>query len=261
MKRKLILSICAIAVVLLVASFISVVEYRSMSSYVSDLIADDVSSIQVAQTLAEVSNQYNLDLLAVIGDESSVRLPDFDRDYFMSHCDLLRSSVTSNSVRQYADSVMYSYAAYMMVSLEMEDVMASDFIDTRTWYFERLQPMFNTLTANISTLISAIYTDLEKDSRQFDSGFYRSVIPGIVAVSVGIVLVLMLFFFLMVYYVTPLDRMLNSLKLFRSVGKKYNYDFEGDDQLKELNSSLAELCNENLTLRRKCMHNESETDQ
>lgn len=255
------MSICAIAVVLLVASFISVLEYRSMSSYVSDLIADDVSSIQVAQTLAEVSNQYNLDLLAVIGDESSVMMPEFDRDYFMSHCDMLRSSVQSNSIKNFADSVMYSYAAYMMTSLEMEDVMASDFIDTRSWYFERLQPMFNRLTDDISNLISAIYSDLEADSQRFDSGFYRSIIPGIVAVAVGIVLVLMLLFFILFYYVNPLCRMLNSIKMFRVSGKKYSYDFEGDDQLRELNTAIAELCDENQTLRRRIKHNESEADK
>lgn len=261
MKKKLTLSISAIAVVLLISSFISVMEYRSMSTYVSDLIADDVSSIQVAQTLAKVSNQYNLDLLAVIGDDFSVRLPDFDRDYFMTHCDRLRSSVKSNSIKPLADSVMYAYASYMMTSLELEDVMASDFIDTRSWYFERLQPRFNRLIEYIMELDAAIYSDLEKDSRNFDHGFYRSIIPGIVAVSVGIMLVLMLLFFLLHFYVNPLDKMLKSLKTYKSVGKKYSFDFEGDDQLKELNTSIAELCEENQTLRRRIRNNEHKGNQ
>lgn len=261
MRKKLVLSISAIAVVLLISIFISVMEYRSMSTYVSDLIADDVSSIQVAQTLAEVSNQYNLDILAVIGDDSSVKLPDFDRDYFMSHCDMLRSSVKSNVIKPLADSVMYSYAAYMMTSLELEDVMVSDFIDTRSWYFERLQPKFDRLGDDISRLISAIYDDLEQDSHSFDSGFYRSIVPGIVAVGVGIMLVLMLLFFLMYFYVRPVTRMRNSLKSFRTVGKKYTCDFEGDDQLRELNSYVSELCEENQTLRMRIKKNESKVNQ
>lgn len=257
MRKKLVLSICAIAVILLISSVISVMEYRSMSTYVSDLIADDISSIHVAQKLGDVSNQYNLDILAVIGDDSSVSLPEFDRDWFMSNYDRLRSSISSNVIKPLADSVMYSYAAFMMTSLELEDVMASDFIDTRTWYFERLQPKFNRLKTDIDNLATAIYNDLETDSKSFDNGFYRSIIPGIVAVGVGIMLVMMLLFFLMVYYVKPLVRMTNSMASYRSHGKQYTCDFEGDDQLRELNGYISELCAENQSLRKRIRKNES----
>lgn len=82
MRAKLVLSLSSIAVILLVSSVISVLEYSSMSNYVSDLIADDISSINVANRLADMSNTYNLQILAVIGDETSLRVPDFDDGYF-----------------------------------------------------------------------------------------------------------------------------------------------------------------------------------
>ena len=261
MRKKLIIAISSIAVVLFISIVISVMEYRNMSTYVSDLIADDISSINVARKLADISNQYNLDILAVIGDETSVALPEFDEDYFMLHCDSLRTSTASNVIAPLADSVMYSYAAYMMTSLELEDVLSSDFIDTRAWYFERLQPRFNKLGAAIENLISAIYSDLENDSHSFDSGFYRSVVPGIVAVGVAIMLLLILLFFLMVFYVHPLTRMRNSLRSFRSFGKKYTCTFEGDDQLRELNDMVSELCSDNQTLSKRLRNNESKGNQ
>ena len=108
MRSKLILSLSSIAAILLVSSLISVMEYTSMSDYVSDLIADDIKSINVANRLADMSNTYNLQILEVIGDETSLRVPDFDDGYFKSHCDSLRMSVASNQVRPMADSVMYS---------------------------------------------------------------------------------------------------------------------------------------------------------
>ena len=82
MRAKLILSLSAIAVTLLVSSVISVLEYTSMSNYVSELIADDISSINVAARLADMSNTYNLEILEVIGDDLSPRGPDFDDGYF-----------------------------------------------------------------------------------------------------------------------------------------------------------------------------------
>ena len=249
MRMKLTLSLSAIAVTLLVSSVISIMEYYRMSNYVSDLIADNIRSVNVAQKLSEVTNKYNLDLLALIGDNSVNTLPDFHQKEFMGHCDSLRNSLTSDKMVPLTDSVVYAYSAYMLTSLELNDVMRSDFIDTRAWYFDRLQPKFRRLNHYIDVLNEAIYDDLKKNSLTFQRGFYRSIIPG--AVAVGLLLVLMLLFFLLVFYVNPIYRMLSGLNNYRSYNKKYSYSFEGDDQLAELNDGITELTGENQMLRKR----------
>lgn len=251
MRGKLIASLLSIAAVLLVSCIISVMEYSRMSDYVSGLIADDISSINVANKLSEMSNSYNLEILAAIGDDISTETPDYDENFFKEHCDLLRSSNAGNVVAPFADAIMYSYSAYMLTAQELEDVMLSDFIDTRSWYFERLQPKFERLTADIDNLNSAIYQDLETNSQTFESGFYRSVIPGAVAVGVGLLLILMLLFFLLSYYVNPIYRMVDSLKAYKANDKKYNVKVDGDDQIVELNEGIKELADENQQLRKR----------
>jgi len=251
MRAKLTLSLCAIAVTLLVSSVISIMEYSRMSSYVSDLIADNIKSINAAQKLSEVSSTYNLDLLTVIGDESITDLPDFHQDEFMDHCDSLKQSLISARMQPLTDSVVYAYSAYMLTSKELKDVLKSDFIDTRTWYFERLQPKFARLNSYIDVLNNEIYTDLKKNSETFQRGFYRSIIPGAVAVGVGLLLVLMLLFFILTYYVNPIYRMLEGLDNYKSFNRKYSYTFDGDDQLSQLNDGITELANENQQLRKR----------
>ena len=250
LRAKLTLSLSAIAVVLVVSVIISYMEYKNMSSYVSGLIADNINSINVAQKLSEVSNTYNLDILSVIGDESA-RLPNFNQEEFVARCDSLKKNLTSVGLLPLADSVMYSYAAYMLTTLELEDVLLSDFIDSRTWYFDRLQPKYNRLRGDIDALSAGMYNDLRKNSLTFDRGFYRSVIPGFVAVLVGLLLVVLLLFFIMAYYVKPIYRMVDALKNYRSFNKKYTYTFEGDDQLAELNTGISEMAAENHQLRKR----------
>ena len=82
-KAKLTLSLSAIAAILLISATISVLEYAKMSTYVSDLIADDISSLNTAHKLADISNKYNLDILAVIGDDTYAELPEFDQEFFL----------------------------------------------------------------------------------------------------------------------------------------------------------------------------------
>ena len=222
-----------------------------MSNYVSDMIAEDINSINVAQKLAAVTDDYNLQILAVIGDDSLNSLPDFDQQGFVFYCDSLRSSFSGENVLPLTDSVLYSYSAYMLTSLELEQVIQSDFIDSRTWYFERLQPSFNRLSGDIGRLTQAMYDDLQANSEDFDQGFHRSIIPVVVAVSVGIILVLLLMFFIISYYVNPLNRMLEGLDDYRSMGRRYGYTFDGDDQLVELNEGISELTEENRQYRRR----------
>ncbi|MBR5255206.1 MAG: hypothetical protein IKV62_00335 [Bacteroidales bacterium] len=251
LKTKMVLSLSAIAVVLIVSGIISIVEYRRMSNYVSDMIAEDINSINVAQKLATVTDDYNLQILTVIGDDSVNSLPDFDQQGFVSYCDSLRSIFSVENVLPLTDSVLYSYSAYMLTSLELEQVIQSDFIDSRTWYFERLQPTFRRLSGDIDNLSQAMYTDLQENSGDFDRGFYRSIIPGIVAVGVGVILVLLLMFFITSFYVNPLNKMLSGLEEYRSMGRRYNYSFDGDDQLAELNAGITELTEENRQYRRR----------
>lgn len=243
------LSFASIAVILLISCIISVLEYTSMSNYVSTLIAEDIRSINITGELSDMSNTYNLGILAGIGDDELRELPGYDAVSFAERCNSLRNAAAGKVVSPLADSVMYSYSAYMLTSLELETVLESNFIDSRDWYFGRLQPRFKRLQRDINALSDAVYRDLEKNSSTFERGFYRSVIPGIVAVGVGLLLVLMLLFFLLSYYVRPLGKMLDALNAYRTHDKKYTCRFDGDDQLAELNGGISEIADENQQLR------------
>lgn len=250
LRTKLILSMSAIAITLLISSIISMMEYRRMSTYVSESIAENINNINIARNLSDACSDFNLKVLTVIGDDDVNELPDLDQTHFIERCDSLRSALSQESLASLADSVQYSYSAYMLtVSLELNQVLLSDFIDSREWYFSRLQPKYARLMGDINAMSGAIYSELKNNSKDFDSGIYRSVIPGIVSVGVGLLLIMMLLFYILSYYVNPLYRMLRGLKEYRVFGKKYTVDFEGDDQLTELNGLMRDITESDLQLK------------
>ncbi|MCR5004102.1 MAG: MCP four helix bundle domain-containing protein [Bacteroidales bacterium] len=253
MRMKLTLGFCAVAVALLVSSIISILEFSRMSNYVSDLIAGNIRSINDAQKMAEQSNAYNLSILAVIGDDGQKKshVPTFNQDDFLLRCDSLKASMSDARALPLADSILYSYSAYMLTSLELPAVLEDEFTDSRDWYFLRLQPKFQRLKSDIDKLSSVFYTELQRNSETFQRGFYRSVIPGVVAVGVGLLLLLLLLFFILAYYVNPIYRMLHGLNDYRSIGRKYSNTFDGDDQLQDLNGGITEITEENLQLRKR----------
>ena len=250
-KMKVTLSLSAIAVVLLMSSVISILEYRHMSNYVSSLIAGNIRNIHQTQELIDAVDTYNLQLLAVIGDESLSALPEVDRGAFLNHCDSLREALGTGRSVPLADSVVYAYSAYMLASLELEEVLESNFINTRDWYFNRLQPLFNRMRGYLNRLSNTMYAELEQNSKDFDSGFFRSIIPSATAVAIGILLVFLLLFFLLSFYAKPLYGMLASLRDYLGYRRRYTYTFDGNDQLSDLNTAITDLTEENRTLRKR----------
>lgn len=250
-RTKLFLSLSAIAAMLLVSSVISVMMYRRMSSYVTGLMSENIVCINTAQRLSSITNSNNLAILSVIGDDIAVDIPDLRQEEFLSHCDSLKSSLASLRSVALVDSVLNAFASYSVTCQELSNVLQSDFIDTRTWYFEKLLPEYTSLRSVIDELDASIYDDLSRNASTFERGFYRSIIPAIVAFCVGLLLIMLLIFFLNVYYVNPLYKMLSALKNYSDMNRRYNVSFDGDDQLSELNAGITDIISENQQLRKR----------
>ena len=58
MRKKLVRALGSIAVVLLLSGVISILEYRRMSDYVSELIASNIKSVGLSQKLADITQEY-----------------------------------------------------------------------------------------------------------------------------------------------------------------------------------------------------------
>ena len=251
MKIKLSLGLGAIAAILLLSSVISIVEYGRMSSYVSGLIATDIYCINTTQKITEACDDYNLRILASISENNVESLPYFDENSFMETFRGLKESFSSREYLQAADSVIDTYSEFMLRSSDLEVVMLSEIIDTRQWYFEQLQPAYKSFKASVETLNNLIYRDLKENSESFQDGFYRSIMPGVVSVGAGLLLVILLLFFLISYYVNPVYRMLAGIDNYMKFGKRYNCTFDGDDELVAINDGVSEIIEENIEVKKR----------
>lgn len=249
MIKKVFYSLGSLAAILLLSGVISILEYRRMSDYVSELIAANIRSINLAQKLSDITQEYNHQMLAVVVQNDISIMPDFDLDYFMAQSDSLKNSFTSQTALPMVDSVETSFDAFMKTSLKFDEVFLADNVDTGEWFFGTLQPIYNKFRKDINILNEAIYNELQVNSADFDAGFYRSIIPGVVSVAAGLLLIVLLLYFTLANYVRPICRMADGINAYRSYGRRYTYSFEGDDQLAEINAGVTEIIEENLELK------------
>jgi hypothetical protein len=149
------------------------------------------------------------------------------------------------------DSVVASFDAFMKTSLNFDEIFLADNVNTGEWFFGSLQPRYIKLRTDLASLNEVIHEELMRNSADFDAGFYRSIIPGVVSVGAGLLLIMLLLYFTMVYYVKPICRMSDGIDSYRLSGRRHVYEFDGDDQLANINTGITELIEENVEYKKR----------
>ncbi len=251
MRVRLVRALGSIAAVLLLSGIISILEYRRMSDYVSELISSNIESINLSQRLADITREYDQQMLAVVVTNDITIMPNFDLEDFTAQADSLKASVKSHLGMEMVDSVVVSFDAFMRTSMEFDEVFLADSVDTGEWFFGTLQPRYNEFRDDINVLNESIHDDLQTNSANFDAGFYRSIIPGVVSVCAGLLMIFLLLYFIMVNYVNPIYRISDGIDAYKATGRVFKYSYDGDDQLANINAGVSDLTEENYELKRR----------
>lgn len=263
LRKKVYLSLGALTMILLLSGVLSILEYRRVSSYVSDLIASNINSIVLSQRLSDLTQEHNHQMLSVVVLNDISLMPEFNDMPFMSVADSLRTTFTSQNAQPMLDTVVTSFNDFVKTSRKFDEVFLADTVNTGEWFFSTLQPRYNSLIQDLGKLNELIHQDLKENSENFDAGFYRSIIPGVVSVCAGLLLIFLLLYFTMSNYVRPIYKISEGVDAYRQSSRRHTYTMDGDDQLANINTGVTELIEENLQLkhRLKALREERNAEQ
>jgi hypothetical protein len=241
-KRKISLGLVVIGTILLFSSGISIYEFVRMRTTVSNLINDNIAAINTTGALMEVTDEYNFRLLEALGDDNATLEPrDKNDNRFSDYLTGLRDNFTTESERKYADSVLFAYTSYIIIMNDAPTVWEGDYAGRRTWYFTKLHPVYVKLRGYLHQLTLTSQEALAENSLTMTDSFYRSIMPGVVAVVAGIVLVFLFNYFLGFYFVDPLLKISGGVSDYLSRKKSYVVQVDTDEELQELNENVKEL--------------------
>ena len=253
-RMKVRMGCIILAIILFFSSLISIYEFSRMNRYVSGVIADNIRSINAARELLTVSEEYNLNLMngLVLGQdpEGLDVLPQASQDMLVSSFENLGRRFVTPEEQAAADSVLYAYAAYMQVASEAGDVSVKGSEERQHWYFNRLQPVYVKFRGYMMQLTSICQDALIESSQDVREGTYRSLMPGLVSVLLGMVMVLLFNYFLSYYLIDPLLRITDGIKGYRYHGRSYGVKLDNDDELEELNTAVGDIIEQNQSLKK-----------
>ncbi len=248
-KKKISKGFVVIGTILLVSSVVSIYEFIRMRNTVANLINDNISAITTSRQLLEVADEYNFNLLEGMGDDHwMLNLKDEDDNRFSDHLAQVRDKFTTPQERRYADSVLYAYTSYIWIMNDASKVWHDDYSERRSWYFTKLHPVYIQLRGYLQKLTHTSQEALAENSLTMTESFYRSIMPGVVTVMIGIIMVFLFNYFINFYFVNPLLRISEGISDYILRKKSYNVLVENDDELKVLNDNVKELVESNRKL-------------
>ncbi len=247
-SNKINLGFLVVGFVLVLSSLVSIFEMGRIRHSVGDMITVNVENINTSTQLLEVTDQHVFGLLNQIGisQDSILGLESVYNDVrFENYMETTRKSFTLAEEKALADSILFAYAAYMQVMNEAPAVWRDNgYSERRDWYTVRLKPTYTRLRGYIQKLVSYEQALLQKNTTYVQDGFYRSMMPGVIAVASGILLLFLLSYFIRLYLLLPLAQIRNGVKNTMMFKKKYQVKLPANDELYELNESITKLCEE-----------------
>ena len=252
-RKKAVFSLGSIAIVFVLSGAITILEYRGMSQYVSERISESINNITLCQQLSDITEEYNNKMLAAVIENDPSLQPQIDEEVkyesqFKSQLAALKNSISADTCVPVLENVEKSFYEYMRTAKNFDAVYCSA-MDTGEWFFGTLQPSYTKLRSVVVELSSVIHDELHDDSTNFDNSFYRSIVPGIVCICAGLLLVLLLMYFIISNYVNPIYKIAAGLSAYKSSGKRYGNVMEGNDHLSDINADVTEIIEENIELK------------
>ncbi|MDD5714148.1 MAG: MCP four helix bundle domain-containing protein [Bacteroidales bacterium] len=247
-SNKINLGFLVVGFVLFLASLVSIFEMGRIRRSVGDVITVNVDNINISSQLLEVTDQNIFALLSQIGitPDSVLQLESiYDDERFDRYLQSTRSTFSTGEEKALTDSIMFAYAAYMQILNEAPALwQESGYLQRREWYSSRLYPTYSRLRKYVQDLISLEQRLLHDNTRLIQDGFYRSMMPGVIAVASSILLLFLLSYFIRIYLIQPIRQIRTGVKNTLLFKKKYQVKLPADDELADLNESVAKLCDE-----------------
>lgn len=236
MRKKISTGFICLAVLLLFAGAISVFELNRMRSKTREIIELNSHIMALAERMLDALQIQNTAVIKMIVSEDAAPangygsgMENFGRA--LEDASSLTGEASVAAIRLADANYRNVIAGYANEELELD----------MAWFAGIYLNAYYLLDKAVNDYFSAPASPVEERTSRLESDVYKTITPSIVTFMVGIMIVLMLFFFVDAYYVRPLIKINAGLKRYLQAGIRSDDSFETSDELAELKESIAEI--------------------
>lgn len=233
-KRKIILGFISIGTLLFISGVLSSGELIRFNRTAYNIMQTNKNSIELSKRMLDAVQEQNTALLMSITDTMSIydtmlsgAREEFNRSFTQAQMQLHNSPELRNiqQANQYYNSV---------VNRRTDSV-------TMAWFSQIYKTSYYNLTHSIKELMVATQRDIIAHTETLENNAYRASMVGIIALAGGVLLMLLFYFMINNFFISPVLKIREGLKKSLSYHLPYDVKIDTKDEINSLNNDISQL--------------------
>jgi methyl-accepting chemotaxis protein len=231
-----------LALMLAIAGIWSIYELHSIGTSVQDLLDENYKSIIAAEKMVEaLERQDSGILLLLLGKwEEGQRIINSGDDLFQKNYRIGENNVTVPGEGALIEKIKQEYLIYK--THWGKPIIGTEKQGNLDWYFKNLHSEFLDVKSAVNELKELNEATLYRTASDLKNRANRAVMPGTVAVISALIFSLLFTYFVNLYMVNPIRRMIRGIEDFIKRGKDFDVHIETNDEISHLSLAIRSLC-------------------
>ncbi|HBX90602.1 hypothetical protein [Alistipes sp.] len=255
MRKRVTIGFLSIVCLLFFSGMVSFVELGQLSRDTDEILRANERNIALAKEMLDAAHEQNVALvrLSVFGDRSydslcRASMSRLEQTLLVAQNEALEKSFldslafATTELRIVTDAYLAGLAAEGPAGADSAAAVRPDSLGG-VWYSREYEALYSRLTSAVKSYMTSTQSSLAPRTEQMKKNAYRAVMPVLISLAVMIATVLMLFYFMSIYCVTPVVKMNKALGDYLAFRIPFNVKADCKDEVLELREKIAELIN------------------
>ena len=251
MRKRVTAGFLSIVCLLFFSGMVSFLELSRLSRDTGEILGANKRNIELAREMLDAVHDQNVALIhiSVFGDRSYASLCMAGMERLEK---TLRVAQAEAFDKSFLDSLAFAttelrlltdnYLAFGAGAADSVRLTVPDSVGGR-WYNDEYEAHYDRLTAAIENYMTSTQSSLAPRAEQMKTNAYRAVTPVLISLVVMIAIVLMFYYFILVYCVDPVERMIHSLDGYLRFRTPFTVKGELKDEMLALREKIESLIN------------------
>ncbi|MDR2025954.1 MAG: MCP four helix bundle domain-containing protein [Prevotellaceae bacterium] len=243
-RKKIFLGFIIIGLILFTSGMISLFQLMRIEKTVSGLNVNNIRSIEASGKIFDEAKKQTWKILDIMHNNSQngeARII-FNDTLYRSCLDFILQNITIPEEKKMFDILQANYQLFKHQTVLLDSVFLSGNVTERNeWLNTKYRPVYESFIKAAHDLEIFNQNTMLKNSTELEANFYRLVTPLIVALAIGLFLVILFNYFINIYFINPILKIIAGLKEYSENKQPYNVKIDTRDEIYELNREIKSL--------------------
>jgi len=245
-RQKIRLGFFALGLLLFFSGLMSYFELNKLSNSTRNMLDASLKNMELSKEMLDAVQDQNTALLQIMVTGSA----EYDSLLFAGRAKFdaaIREAKISIRDLRGLDSIYAANVQYTGVINNFFDNRAKTGRSDMNWFVGVYKTSYYDLTASIKNFMVSSQSVMDAKTAQLESNAYRAIMPGIIALAIAIIIIVMFSYFIDLYYVRPVLKITEGLHNYLNSKIPFKITMEGRDEVHKLKEYIeAEIRHNNL---------------